>query len=39
MSKSVTQLNPKAKNKQEKGISHLKALIILSSWRYKIVSI
>lgn len=29
MSKSVTQLNPKAKNKQEKGISHLKVLIIL----------
>ena len=29
MSKSVTQLNPKAKNKQEKSISYLKLLIIL----------
>ncbi len=29
MSKSVTQLNPKAKKQQEKSFSYLKALIIL----------
>lgn len=29
MSKSVVQLNPKAKTKQEKSFSYLKALIIL----------
>ena len=29
MSKSVVQLNPKAKNRQEKNFSYLKVLIIL----------
>ena len=29
MSKSVTQLNPKAKNRQEKSFSYLKVLIII----------
>lgn len=29
MSKSVTQLNPKAQNRQEKSFNHLKVLIII----------